>query len=771
MQPIGSQQGLSDEKAEELRFQGLCNTPQRPATKSYSHIIFDNIFSVFNLVNALIAAALIYVGSVKNCLFMLAVILNTFVGIVQEIRSKKTIDKLSIVEQPTVSLIRSGKRREALYEELVLGDVIELSVGSQVTNDCEIISGLCEMNESLVTGESEPVIKKEGDTLLSGSFIIGGKALCRIITVGSENYADSVLDRIRYVKKTNSEFVRVINRIITVITALILPLGALLFFNQLSRADSTIKESVESTAAALIGMIPEGLVLLTSAVFVLGIVRLSKKNVLSQDLYSLEALARTDVICIDKTGTITTGEMTVEKAVPANGFRREELEGLIAAYAFATCDDNKTISAVKKAFTQCGSDLGKAISFCPFSSGRKWAAVTFEKLTVIIGSPDIIFGTGLDMTTLGVGDITKYRVLAVAVSNQPIDGFSLPEEVTLAGFILLTEELRSGVKESFEYFKEQGVDIKVISGDSPATVERLCSGVLGSGLKCADLSTMNDEETAAAAENYSVFGRALPEQKRIIISALQKNGHKTAMVGDGVNDVLALKESDCSIAPACAASAARNVSQLVLLDSDFSSLRAVIREGRRSVNNLQNSSSLFLSKTIFSFFMAVVFILVNFEYPFEPIQMTLISTLTIGLPSFFLSLRQNDKPISGSFIGHILRSALPCALTNIIMTVNIVAIANERGLPDAAVSTLCTLALAVTGLILVIYIYRPMSFPTAAVLAVSSVGFTLAFLYFAKFFGFVSVFGSIGGYMGIIAVCDAVIMCILLRIFAFIRNH
>lgn len=762
--------GLSDERAEALRGEGLCNKPPRSMTRSYKRILFDNIFSVFNLVNAVIAAALIYVGSYKNCLFMLAVLLNTAVGIIQEVRSKRTIDKLSILSRTSVTLIRSGKRRGADVSELVLGDVIELETGSQVPNDCVVLSGCCEVNESLLTGESEPVFKNTGDKLLSGSFVVSGTAVCEITAVGSDNYADSVLQKIKYVKAHGSEMLRVINRIMTVLGACIFPIGALLFYSRLSQPDTSFRGAVEGTAAALIGMIPQGLVLLTSTVFVLGIVRLSKKNVLSRELYSLESSARADVLCIDKTGTITTGEMTVEKLVPAHGFDIDRLSVLLSAYAANSPDKNGTISAIRDKYNENVGEFGRAVSVCPFSSSRKWASVTLKEQTVIIGSPETIFGDSLDLSALDRDDTSRYRVVAVAVSKNEPRERTLPDDISLVGFILLSEKIRDGIKDAFSYFESQHVEIKVISGDAPATVSRLCRGVMGEGLKCADLSGMNDEETAAAAEEYRIFGRATPHQKWVIINALRKNGHKTAMVGDGVNDVLALKESDCSVAPASGSGAARNVSQLVLLDSDFSSLPSVVSEGRRCVNNLQSSSALFLTKTIFSLVMAVIFIFIDDPYPFEPIQMTLISALTIGFPSFVLSLRRNDTPISGSFVSHILKNALPAALTNVILSVAIVIMSTRYSFSDDGVAALCTLAFAVTGMLLIWKIYRPLDIYSFAVFIVCMGGFALAFSFFPKFFGLLPPCGEIFPFMAIVSISDAVIMLTLLKLLSFIKD-
>lgn len=763
MEKIDIKMGLTEEQAAQLRKKGLCNSPKRSNTRSYRHILFNNIFSVFNLINAALAAALIYVGSIKNSLFMLAVISNTLVGIVQEIRSKRTIDKLSILNRSAVTAVRSGERKTLAPEELVLGDIIVLERGCQIPNDCEIVSGRCEVNEALLTGEADALVKKQGDKLLSGSFLVSGSCVCRITAVGSDNYADSLLGKISYIKKTNSEIVRTVNRIISVITVLIVPLGALLFNSQMMQDNATLRESVESTAAVLIGMIPEGLVLLTSTVFALGIVRLSKKNVLSQELYSLESLARTDVICLDKTGTVTTGEMTAEKLVCAAGADEKTLHSALAAFSAFAPDNNATASAISEYRAKnISAEVGKydkLISKCAFSSERKWSSVTTEQLgTVILGSAELLQKDAFALPS----DCEQYRTVAVALSDVPPVDERLPEKLTVIGYVMLRETLREGAAETLAYFAEQGVDVKLISGDSPVTVKRLCADVLGEDVPCADLSGLSEEETARAALGNKIFGRATPAQKMTIISALRKSGHTCAMVGDGVNDVLALKESDCSVALASGSAAARNVSQLVLLDPDFRSLPAIVSEGRRSINNLQSSAALFLTKTVFSMLMAIIFIFIGREYPFEPIQMTLISTMTIGFPSFVLSFIKNDRPISGSLWRNIFRFSVPAAAADIISVLAVVLMSARLGLSDRETATLCTLALAVTGIILIWKIYRPLTPLRAAVMTISAACIALAFILFGSFFGLVSTFGYIDLYMVVIAVSDAVLLLILL---------
>lgn len=757
--------GLTEQEVLERRRNGLANTAKKKTTKSYRHILFENIFSIFNFMNLAIAAVLVYVGSVKNCLFMLVVVCNTFIGIIQEIRSKRVIDKLSIVNQATVNVVREGKKKLLDISELVKDDIIELSSGCQIPNDCVVEDGCCEVNESLITGESDSLFKQTGEKLLSGSYVVSGRCLCRVTGVGKENYADSILGQIKYVKKSNSEIVGVIKRIILIISICIVPFGGLLFYNQFTLAHNTLEEAVVSSAAAIIGMIPEGLVLLISTVFAIGVIRLSKKKVLSQDLYSLETLARTDVLCLDKTGTITTGEMKLEGAVPSNNITVTELEELASIIANYSQDDNSTVKAIRKAYTE--APKCEVIKTVPFSSDRKWSAVcTKEYGTVIMGAAEMIFNGKADFSVLDSHEKDKYRIVTLARSNDTVSDRELPKNVDLVGFILLSEEVRESISETLRYFEEEDVEIKVISGDNPSTVQKLCGFVFdGSECDCIDMSKVKDDEVEKIVEKNRIFGRVTPNQKKLIVKALKAKGHTVSMVGDGVNDVLALKESDCSVAPANGSEAARSISKLVLLDSDFRSLPAVVGEGRRSINNLQNSASLFLSKTIFSAVMALIFMFIQFPYPFEPIQMTLISALTIGVPAFVLSFLKNNNRIRGKFIRNVIRNCIPAALTNVLSVVAVVIYSEIMGFDEYRISSLCVLLMAVTGILLIIKIYAPLTPIKISVIVLSIGGFLLAFSLFHKFFGLAPVINATAFYMILAAVIDAALFLVLITFF------
>ncbi len=720
--------GLTSQEVQHRKQQGKVNTVRKVTTKSYKHIFFENICSVFNAMNLAIMLILLYVGSIKNCMYMCVVVCNTVIGIVQEIRSKRAVDRLSIINRSGVVVVRDGIKEIIDIEEIVKDDVIILSNGSQVPNDCTVLKGMCEVNESLITGESDSIPKEVGDSLLSGSYLVSGECWCRVDNVGEDNYADSILGQIKYVKKTNSQIVKVIKRITVIMGICIVPFGGLLFYNQYNLPSNTLEDAVVNSAASIIGMIPEGLVLLISTVFTLGVLRLSKKNILSQNMYSLESLARTDVICLDKTGTITTGNMTVEKIIPAEGVSHDELMNALNVISAVSNDRNSTITAVRAAST--AKPKCSAVSTVAFSSDRKWSSVTTEEYgTFIMGAAEMIFkGKPYADDVLNGIDKSDYRIVAVAESKNPADSRSLPDGIRLLGFVLMTEEIRSGAKDTFRFFREEGVDIKIISGDNPETVRRLCSKAMdGEKLSCVDMSCVSDEEISAVVRTNSIFGRVTPQQKKLIVSALKEQGHTVSMVGDGVNDVLALKESDCPIAPANGSEAARNVSHLILLNSDFHSLPDVVAEGRCSVNNLQNSASLFLSKTFFSVTMTLIFMFINLSYPFEPIHMTLISSLTIGMPSFVLSLQKNDKRIQGNFMLNVIKGLIPATVTNIFSVMAVVVASEILDIYDEHISTLGVLVLAVTGVLLILRIYRPHTKLCIAVVCTSVAGLIVSF--------------------------------------------
>ena len=624
------------------------------------------------------------------------IICNIFIGTVQEIRAKKTIDKLSLIAEPKAHVIRDGIKQAIAIHDIVMDDITFLGAGNQVCSDAVVIEGECEVNESLLTGESEPVLKQPGDHLLSGSFIISGNCHARVEHVGKDNYAAQITDNAKYVKKPNSEIMRWTNRIIKYIGFTLIPVGIALFCKQVFISHQGFNDAIVGVVAALIGMIPEGLILLTSVVFAVSIIRLSQHKTLVQELYCIETLARVDVLCLDKTGTITEGTMEVTDVLPLHDTTNEELNIALGSLIHALEDDNPTFNAVK---TYCDQyDKLTCNHIVPFSSARKWSGASFdENGSYIFGATEFILKDSSPYQEI----IKEYsekgqRVLMLAHSPHQIQDKELPAEIHPMAFLFISDKIRAEAPDTLAYFAEQGVDIKIISGDNATTVANIAKKA---GLKTAeqyvDATTLQTpEEIKEAAQKYSVFGRVTPQQKLDLVKALKEQGHTVAMTGDGVNDVLALKESDCSIAMASGSDAARTVSQLVLLDSNFASMPKILKEGRRSINNLQRSSSLFLTKTIFSTINAILFIFLHFDYPFQPIQLTLISALTIGAPSLILALEPNKERIKGKYIVNVIRKSIPGAMT---MVFNIVALAIVCSFIHFNSTEISTLAVMITG--------------------------------------------------------------------------
>ena len=688
--------GLTDAEVRQRIEQGLVNHNSDVKSKSIKRIVLENLITPFNILNFVLAVMILIVGSYKNLLFMGVIICNIFIGTVQEIRAKKTIDKLSLIAEPKAHVIRDGIKQAIAIHDIVMDDITFLGAGNQVCSDAVVIEGECEVNESLLTGESEPVLKQPGDHLLSGSFIISGNCHARVEHVGKDNYAAQITDNAKYVKKPNSEIMRWTNRIIKYIGFTLIPVGIALFCKQVFISHQGFNDAIVGVVAALIGMIPEGLILLTSVVFAVSIIRLSQHKTLVQELYCIETLARVDVLCLDKTGTITEGTMEVTDVLPLHDTTNEELNIALGSLIHALEDDNPTFNAVK---TYCDQyDKLTCNHIVPFSSARKWSGASFdENGSYIFGATEFILKDSSPYQEI----IKEYsekgqRVLMLAHSPHQIQDKELPAEIHPMAFLFISDKIRAEAPDTLAYFAEQGVDIKIISGDNAITVANIAKKA---GLKTAeqyvDATTLQTpEEIKEAAQKYSVFGRVTPQQKLDLVKALKEQGHTVAMTGDGVNDVLALKESDCSIAMASGSDAARTVSQLVLLDSNFASMPKILKEGRRSINNLQRSSSLFLTKTIFSTINAILFIFLHFDYPFQPIQLTLISALTIGAPSLILALEPNKERIKGKYIVNVIRKSIPGAMT---MVFNIVALAIVCSFIHFNSTEISTLAVMITG--------------------------------------------------------------------------
>ena len=728
--------GLSDKQILDRKNTGLVNKDVSIPTKTIPRIIKDNLFTLFNLINFFLAAAIIYVGSFKNLLFMGVVISNLIISTYQEIRAKKTVDKLSILSSKKVNAIRNGTLQQVNIDELVLDDVIELVQGNQVPADCKIICGKCDVNESLLTGESNSISKNEGNLLLSGSYLISGRCKAKIEHIGKYNYASKISSGAKYVKKANSQIMSAFNKIILILSVLIIPVGIFLFMHQLKQ--NTFENAVVSTTAALIGMIPEGLMLLVSTVLAVSVVRLSRHKVLVQELYCIETLARVDTLCIDKTGTITQGTMRVEEIIPYKNADKSDVYKGLSIIVNNTEDTNPTYYAIKNFVDENKISYNKAAQIVPFSSEKKWSGAYVNDLgSYIMGAAEFVLGEKIKLIEKELQQYNKEnRVLVLAHSKDKFTDKNLPKNLDLMGFILIKDVIRETAPDTLKYFYGQGVDIKIISGDNMQTVSNIAKRVgVKNYDKCVDAKTLKtNEDIQNAVKNYSIFGRVSPMQKKEIICALKEQGHTVAMTGDGVNDVLALKESDCSVVMANGSDAARNVSQLVLLNSDFSSMPKVVLEGRRSINNIQRSASLFLVKTIYSTLLAILFLFFNTPYPFMPIQMTLTSVFTIGIPSFVLALEPNKNRISGNLFFNIISKSLPCALTIVASILSIMALSGVLGFNYTEISTLCVILTGFNGLSLLFSLCKPFNKVRKALFSLMTGTFVICLIFFTNLF-------------------------------------
>lgn len=652
--------GLTSGQVEARKAEGYINYNSEVKTKSVPKIVLGHLLTLFNLVNIIIFFALLLVGSFKNLTFMLVISANVLIGIIQEIRAKKAVDKLSFLSRSPAAVIRNSAELKISDDEIVLDDVLAFKAGDQVKVDCIILSGECEANESFVTGESDAVFKTVNGTLLAGSFISSGSCLAKADKIADQSYISTISVSAKAIKAAKSIILTSLKRVITFLSVVIFPLGILLFIDQNNQ--STFRDAVINTSAALIGMIPQGLVLLTSTALALSVVRLSRKNVLVKDLYSVEMLARVDVVCLDKTGTLTEGCLTVEKIAVID--KTADCESLLALIAHSLKGDNATMDAIGEAYPHPPAvNVSKKI---PFSSKTKWSGIVAQGFgSVVIGAAEYI----MPENTSVINEVKKYsndyRVLLLCTSQNEMDNGVLPKGLKPVALVLLRDKIRKEAYNLIRYLTEQDVKVKIISGDNPITVSSIAKSVgVPDAEKYIDCSKIqNEKELKKAAEEYTVFGRVTPFQKKQLVLALKKKKHTVAMTGDGVNDVLAMKEADCSVAMGSGTDAARNVSTLVLLRSDFACLPAVIAEGRRSVNNVQRSASFFLVKTVYATLMAFLFLILHQTYPFQPVQQSLIAFACIGFPSVVLALEPNKDRIKGSFFGNVMLRALPGGIT------------------------------------------------------------------------------------------------------------
>lgn len=667
-------------------------------TKSYRQIAFENIFTLFNIINLFLGIIIISVNEYKNLTFLGVAFINTIISMLQEMRCKHTVDKLAIISKTKVHVIRDNKDEYIDINEIVMDDIIKYKLGDQIVVDCIIREGNIEVNESLLTGESDPIIKNVGDKILSGSFIVSGGCTAQVVSVGEDSYANKITKEAKYLDSAKSEIMITLNKIIKIISVLIVPLGIILFLHQL-KITSTMSDAVIGVVAALIGTIPEGLVLLTSTVFAISSIRLSNKNVLVQELYCIENLAHVDTICLDKTGTLTTGNMKVVDTIKLDS--KYDIDSIMNNISYYIDNYNPTSCAIGNYFKK--SNEYKLINKIDFSSDKKYSVYEFDNNTYILGAPEFINCDNVDYSKY-----SKYRVLLLGVNREHIKDNKVNDKFKPIGLILIEDEIRKGAKDTLNYLRNEDVDIKIISGDNINTIESIARKIGIDNIKLCDMSKVSDDtDYKDIVLKYNIFGRVTPSQKKKIIVTLKSMGHKVAMTGDGVNDVLSLKESDCSISMSNGSDAARNVSQIVLLDNDFKVIPLIIKEGRRSINNLERSSSLFLTKTIYSIILAILFVFINMDYPFIPIQLTLISVLTIGIPSFVLALEPNYNRVKGHFFMNIISKSLPAAITIVVNIITIVILSNMFRFNDNYISTMSVILVAFTGFVLLFKVCYP----------------------------------------------------------------
>lgn len=727
--------GLTEKQVEERIKDGKVNKVEDNKTRTNWEIIRDNVCTLFNLFNLLIAIALIAVKAYTNLAYMLIIVVNIIIGVVQEIHARNIVQKLSVLKVSKANVIRDGKEKEINIDEIVLDDLIVLDSGKQICADSVVMSGEVEVNESLLTGESDTILKQKGDKLLSGSYVVSGKCYSKVEKVGKDNFAEQITSETKKYKRAESELVNSMKKVTNFTSFVIIPVGLILFVQAYFFRNVDITNSVVSTAAALLGMLPKGLMLLITISLATGVIKLAKKRVLVQDLYSVETLAHIDTLCLDKTGTITEGRMKVdnvkiynEKCMP------HTMQKMMVAFVNEMSDNNATFMALKDYYK--GEDKFEIEDNMAFSSERKWSSISFKGIgSIVLGAPErLIEKSKMEMPEEVVtAQKAGKRMLFVGYSKETVSDENLPN-LEIVASITLDDPLRKNAKEMLGFFKTQSVDIKIISGDNPLTVSSIAKKAgLESYDSYIDLSTINsDDQIPELVDKYSVFARVMPHQKSLIVKALQEKGHSVAMTGDGVNDVVALKQADCSITLPEASDIARQVSQIVLLNSDFSVLKDVLMEGRRVVNNITNVARIFFIKTIYSMLLALFNIVTNTAFPFIPIQITLIDLAIEGYTSFFLSFLENSKPLKGTFLRTVIRNALPYALTIIISIILITFTRSGMGLNIEESHTLMYLIIGGVSIFAVIEACRPFNRISTFLCTTTAVGFFFAAILFKK---------------------------------------
>ena len=733
-------EGLSPEEVRLRQQNGLRNITPASNTKTERQIIKEKVFTFFNLIFIVLAASLLIVGSFKNLAFLIVAVANTVIGIFQEIRAKRAVDKLTLVAAGTLKAIRSGERVSVRTDQLVRDDIVEFAAGDQICADAVVRDGQMQVNESLLTGEADAIIKNVGDTLKSGSFVISGRCRAQLTHVGADSYAAKLAAEARRdVRSTKSEMMQSLTKLITVVGIALIPMGIILFIRQMQTL--ALRDSVEATVAALIGMIPEGLYLLTSVAIAVSCMKLARSRVLVQDMNCIETLAHVDVLCVDKTGTITEPEMEVTDIYPVESsrFSYEDIENILAAFYYGEEPDNETARAMALQFGR--ESNWRAVKRIPFSSSSKYSAADFGAHgKYVIGAPEFVMGTRYEQIRENTEPWTARgcRVLLLASYEASFEGKLESELVTPIALIYLTNLIRPDAPKTFRYFAEQGVSIRVISGDNPLTVSEVAANA---GIENADryvdsTTLVSDRDYAEAVRKYTVFGRVTPEQKRKLIRAFKAEGHTVAMTGDGVNDVLALKDADCGIAMASGSQAASQVAQIVLLNSQFSAMPSIVGEGRRVINNIQRAASLFLVKNIFSFALTLLLLFIDMPFPLQAIQLSLISSLTIGVPSFFLALEPNYALVEGKFMRNVIRRAIPGGLTNVLLVLTAGILTRLFHLPETDFNAMSVWIVSAVGFVTLYFVCKPFTRLRFAVFAVMLAGMLLSLLIppFAAFF-------------------------------------
>lgn len=707
--------GLNDEQVRTQKREGLVNITEDNTSKSYKQIIFDNVFTLFNFINVVLAILILFTGSIKNMAFMGVVISNILIGTIQEIRAKITLDKISLIHTMKVNGLRNGKDVKLEVNEIVLDDILKIKTGNQIVSDSILKEGTLEVDESLLTGESEEVIKQPGDFLYSGSFVISGSGIIQVERVGSENYASKMIKDAKKFSKYPSELRDTMDKIIKYIGIAIIPLGIIMFSKHLFVLDESVQSSILSTSAALIGMIPEGLVILTSIALAVGVMNLARHKTLVQELYCIETLARVDVLCLDKTGTITEGRMMVSDVKT----KEKDFEEIMSNLTYDLKDDNPTINAIRESFQPVSCYT--CLQTIPFSSSRKFSGAIYEEGIFLIGAYNFMCKNIDPQIVSEIEEASKqgYRVITLMKTSKEDQNF---DHLEFMGHILLLDKIRDDAKETLDYFDKQGVDIKIISGDHPVTVSHIGRRV---GLKnyeaYVDASTLSDEELENTVNQYQIFGRVTPEQKKKLVLALKKQGHTVGMSGDGVNDVLAFKEADVSIAMASGSDVAKSSANLVLLDSNFDALPEVLNEGRRVINNIQRVATLFLTKTIFSILLTFITIVLPFEYPFVPIHLTFVSTFTIGIPAFFMALEPNKNRVENKFLENIVKVSLPSGLSVIVSILMIYGLSSLNSWDGSQISQLAVVTIALNGLLVLTKVSFPLTLLRKIILICASI--------------------------------------------------